>query len=192
MKKKGSLNLSINAVVVIVLAIVMLGLGLGFIRGIFGQGLSQVEDQLKQLENQRIDSLKANCDDELCLETKKVDLDKKVEKHIWMAINNRFDCELEYIEISVAGVPGGSDQFDDDSCVIIGSQGQCSDVSIETRPVLSLRPKEEETVILILNAASEASTTVYSYDVSVKGQCSMGNVDFYLDDKVTLDVNVKG
>ncbi len=33
--KKGSLNLSINAIVVLILAIAMLGLGLGFIRGIF-------------------------------------------------------------------------------------------------------------------------------------------------------------
>ena len=36
MKKKGSLTLSINAIVVLILAITMLGLGLSFMRNIFG------------------------------------------------------------------------------------------------------------------------------------------------------------
>ena len=37
MSKKGSLNLSINAIVVLILAITMLGLGLGFMKTMFGK-----------------------------------------------------------------------------------------------------------------------------------------------------------
>ncbi len=43
MNKKGSLSLSINAIVVLILAIVMLGLALGFIKTMFGKVSGQVE-----------------------------------------------------------------------------------------------------------------------------------------------------
>ena len=43
MTKKGSLSLSINAIVVLILAIVMLGLALGFIKTMFGKVSTQVE-----------------------------------------------------------------------------------------------------------------------------------------------------
>lgn len=53
-ERKGSLQLSINAIVVLVMAMVVLGLGLGFVRGLFGQGqqnLVKVIDN-NMLENQ--------------------------------------------------------------------------------------------------------------------------------------------
>ena len=49
--KRGSLNLSINAIVIIVLAMTMLGLGLGFVRNMFkdlGSTTNQVQEQVKQ------------------------------------------------------------------------------------------------------------------------------------------------
>ncbi len=42
MKKKGSLELSINAIVILVLAITLLGLGLTFIRGLFGKATDKL------------------------------------------------------------------------------------------------------------------------------------------------------
>lgn len=47
MKKRGSLNLSINAIVVLIMAITMLGLGLGFITGMFGDISKQVGSAVK-------------------------------------------------------------------------------------------------------------------------------------------------
>ena len=47
MRRKGSLSLSVNAIVVLILAITMLALGLGFIRGMFGKVSSQVEQQVE-------------------------------------------------------------------------------------------------------------------------------------------------
>ncbi|MFO7884696.1 MAG: hypothetical protein R6U68_07740 [Desulfobacteraceae bacterium] len=43
---KGSLNLSIQAIVVLVMAMAVLGLGLGFIRGLIGQGQGQFEEAI--------------------------------------------------------------------------------------------------------------------------------------------------
>jgi len=51
MLKKGSLNLSIEAIVIVVIAFVVLGLGLSFVRGQFksmGETTSSVQEQIKQ------------------------------------------------------------------------------------------------------------------------------------------------
>ena len=44
--KKASLNISVEAIIILILAITMLGLGLGFIRGMFGQVSTQLEQQI--------------------------------------------------------------------------------------------------------------------------------------------------
>jgi len=51
--KKGSLNLSIQAIVILVMAMAILGLGLGFIRTLIGQGQDQFTTAIDnaQLEN---------------------------------------------------------------------------------------------------------------------------------------------
>ena len=48
MRKKGSLNLSVNAIVILILAITMLGLGLGFVKGMFGKVSGQLEEKISQ------------------------------------------------------------------------------------------------------------------------------------------------
>ena len=51
MNKKGSLNLSIEAIVIVVIAFVVLGLGLGFVRGQFKsitETSSSVQEQIRQ------------------------------------------------------------------------------------------------------------------------------------------------
>ena len=56
-KKRGSLQLSINAIVILILAITMLGLGLSFIKGIFGgtvEKLKGIEKQLAEEERKTL------------------------------------------------------------------------------------------------------------------------------------------
>ncbi len=74
--KKGSLNLSIEAIVIVVIAFVVLGLGLGFVKGQFAQitdTSSSVQDQIQQ---QIMDDLRRSNNklsfpsDELSLEIK--------------------------------------------------------------------------------------------------------------------------
>lgn len=48
MNKKGSLELSVNAIVVLILAITMLGLGLGFMKGMFGKVSQNVDTAIGQ------------------------------------------------------------------------------------------------------------------------------------------------
>jgi len=58
MKKRGSLNLSINAIVILILAITMLGLGLAFMRNIFGGATEEFEKVSGTVEKQMIDQMK--------------------------------------------------------------------------------------------------------------------------------------
>ena len=58
MKKKASLNLSINAIVVLILAITMLGLGLTFMRNIFGGAAKEFTKVSGEVEKQMIDQMK--------------------------------------------------------------------------------------------------------------------------------------
>lgn len=44
--KKGSLNISVEAIIILIFAITMLGLGLGFIRGMFTNVTTQLEGQV--------------------------------------------------------------------------------------------------------------------------------------------------
>lgn len=51
MRKKGSLQLSINAIVVLILAITLLGLGLGFIKNMFSSTSAQFDVTNQQLKS---------------------------------------------------------------------------------------------------------------------------------------------
>jgi hypothetical protein len=48
--KKGSLDISIQAIVILVMAMAVLGLGLGFIRGLIGKGQAQFEEAIGSVE----------------------------------------------------------------------------------------------------------------------------------------------
>ena len=60
--KKGSLQLSINAIVILILAITILGLGLGFIRGQFGTLQGKFDEVSSQIENQVIEDIEKSGD----------------------------------------------------------------------------------------------------------------------------------
>ena len=58
--KKGSLSLSINAIVVLILAITMLGLGLAFIRGLFGGAVGKLQEIYAGLSEEDKKTLEAS------------------------------------------------------------------------------------------------------------------------------------
>ena len=53
MLKKGSLNLSINAIVVLILAVTLLSLGLAFITNTFGGATKELESSLQTIGEDR-------------------------------------------------------------------------------------------------------------------------------------------
>ena len=60
MKKKGSLNLSIEAIVIIVIAMTLLGLGIGFVKGIIGDTVDLSKDTLAKTKERISDDLRTS------------------------------------------------------------------------------------------------------------------------------------
>ena len=62
LKRKGSLQLSINAIVILILAITILGLGLGFIKKQFGALGAQFEEVSGEIKSEIITKIKQSGD----------------------------------------------------------------------------------------------------------------------------------
>ncbi len=62
LKKKGSLQLSINAIVILILAITILGLGLGFIKKQFGSLGEQFESVSSEIKAELVDKIRQSGD----------------------------------------------------------------------------------------------------------------------------------
>jgi len=81
--KKGSLELSVNAIIVLVMAIAVLGLGLAFIRGALTRGQEQV---FKAIDNAELDN-PASADHPAVID-KNVDAKIGVDSQIKMGVYN--------------------------------------------------------------------------------------------------------
>lgn len=85
--KRGSLELSINAIVIIVLAFILLGLGLGFIRSQF-KGIKETTGQVQeQVRQQILEDLRTG-DKKLSFPSERVLVDKGGVKDLAIGIKN--------------------------------------------------------------------------------------------------------
>ena len=109
MKKKGSLTLSINAIVVLILAITMLGLGLSFMRNIFGGATEEFTKVSGTVKKQMIDQMKAS-GKAIDLSRPKVDIKIGEKDQIFIGLRNDQQDLLSYTINSVdcEGLGGGS------------------------------------------------------------------------------------
>lgn len=98
LRRKGSLNLSINAIVVLILAITMLGLGLGFIRNIFGGASAKIGQALEAttLKNP------ADSSNPLTIENK-ITMKVKGEKEIEVGFYNTDSVEKNEVNLEIIG-----------------------------------------------------------------------------------------
>ncbi|MFC1686748.1 hypothetical protein ACFL0E_00115 [Nanoarchaeota archaeon] len=93
--KKGSLNLSIQAIVIIVIAFVILGLGLSFVRSQFKsmeETSSSVQDQIKE---QILDDLRTG-NKKLSFPTTEIKMSTSASKVIAVGIKNTKDKTLNF------------------------------------------------------------------------------------------------
>jgi hypothetical protein len=93
--KKGSLELSVNAIIIVVLAMTLLGLGLGFIRSMFkniGETVGTVQETVKQ---QILEDLRTG-DKKLSFPTQEVLIGKKESKDLAVGIKNTNPGTLYY------------------------------------------------------------------------------------------------
>ena len=93
MRKKGSLNLSVNAIVVLILAITMLGLGLGFMKGMFGKVSGKIDAAIDSADLKNPPSL----DDPLTLSTKTITVNRGGSAEVQVAFMNTLDTEPDVL-----------------------------------------------------------------------------------------------
>jgi hypothetical protein len=178
-KKKGDLNLSINAIVVLILAITMLGLGLGFMRNIFGGATAEFQKVGGTVEKQMIDQMRES-NKIVDLSRPKVKLKIGDKDSIYIGFKNDQPNEVAFAITSA-------------DCSVIGSDTDCgnageSDVWIETKRTPTTVQKGE-VYVLPINirtnpAAKEANT--YFFDIIV----SVGDAEQTRHVELTVDLVV--
>lgn len=176
MSKKGSLNLSIEAIVVVVIAFVVLGLGLGFVRSqftSFGGIAGSVQEQIKQ---QVLDDLRTG-DKKLSFPATEITLGKKEAQVTAIGIKDTKSGQLNYkLEITQTG---GDKLFGEDlSNNFLYSQEQDSLQATDTR-VIPIRITSE-------TASGTGQFKLAVYDVGTEGTLK----DLY--DSKTFFITVTG
>jgi hypothetical protein len=87
MKKKGSLSLSINAIIVIVIAFIFLGIAIGFIKGQLGASEETFSDVQGQVKQKIIEDLRTS-NKKLSFPTQTISLEKGQNKDIAIGVKN--------------------------------------------------------------------------------------------------------
>src|SRR3989338_1040193 len=95
MKKKGSLNLSIEAIVVVVIAFVVLGLGLGFVRGQFKSITDTSTSVQEQIRQQILEDLRTG-DKKLSFPATTLIIEKGESQDIAIGVKNTQNGELGF------------------------------------------------------------------------------------------------
>jgi len=108
MQKRGSLNLSINAIVVLILAITMLGLGLAFMRNIFGGATEEFQQTTGEIEKQMIEQMK-DTNQEISLSRPKIDIKIGGKQQIFIGLKNDQQKEIVYTINEIKCKPLGGD-----------------------------------------------------------------------------------
>ncbi|MGM5487686.1 MAG: hypothetical protein ACQESG_01930 [Nanobdellota archaeon] len=85
--KRGSLNLSINAIVVLILAITLLGLGLGFVKSMFDSAEAKFDVTDQELKTQVISEL-ASSGDKVTFKNKNFNTENGVPKDFYFGVRN--------------------------------------------------------------------------------------------------------
>ena len=108
--KKGSLELSINAIIIVVLAMTLLGLGLGFIRGMFKKITGTTETVQEQVKEQILEDLRTG-DKKLSFPSVNVNLERGSTTTIAFGVKNTKGVgNINFImDIRVTGAKGAAE-----------------------------------------------------------------------------------
>ncbi|MBN1502960.1 hypothetical protein JW930_05440 [Candidatus Woesearchaeota archaeon] len=193
--KRGSLNLSINAIVVLILAITMLGLGLGFIRGTFKSATEGIGKSLQSIDEGRKNAFLEDCNDDACLEVSSVKLEKNGKDTILLAIYNKLDCAIESWTDGTGTWDGAVIDIDKINCKTIDETASCSDITLSSFETQSVESRKKVLVPLDIFVKNSAKATTYRYSINVLGQCDHDNdpatPDLTMGKKLFLDVVVQ-
>jgi len=94
-RKKGSLQLSINAIVILIMAITILGIGLGFIRSQWTKLQDDMDDVSKEIKNQIIDQIRES-GKILSFNNVDIQIQKGKEDKFYFGVKNTYGQERKF------------------------------------------------------------------------------------------------
>jgi hypothetical protein len=145
LNKKGSLDLSTNAIVILILAIVFLGLGLAFVNNIFETMETEFEGAFDPLTQQRVERLKTS-DKVFDLESYTVDLRSEGRKIVFMLIDN---AEVNNVDWTITKKK---------SLVGAGLTANCPELSLSTVTATTTVLAKSDLVLPVLLKASKTDS----------------------------------
>ncbi len=169
-KKKGALQLSINAIVILILAITMLGLGLAFIKGLFGGTVEKLKGMTEQIEESERNELLSSPD--------KVTLPRviKIEgrtKELYFAIRNINQYDTNYYILMAADETGADlgERVNTIECFdAIGVENKeliREWITFETYETRMIENGGSDILPLIIKISPSAKPTTYSCEISL-------------------------
>ena len=183
MFKKGSLELSVNAIVIIIIAITMLSVGVYFIKTVFGGAAIKLADALNTIDEQTKSSFLDSCNEEVCVQGS-ASLEKGGKKTILMAINNRYDCSIDQ---PISGTDNGA-KISLSNCQLVDT-ANCNGLTINTLKLQIVDAGTKQPVPIVVSTNSKVVPGLYRYGVTVAGKCS-SSPDVRIDRTVYFDVQI--
>ncbi|NTV24378.1 MAG: hypothetical protein HGA85_08500 [Nanoarchaeota archaeon] len=188
MFKKGSLELSVNAIVIIIIAITMLGVGMFFIKSVFGGATNKLSEALGGIDEQTKNSFKDSCNDDVCIQDS-VELKKGETKTIMMVLNNKYDCMMNK-DGGSGGVAVGLDTtYGTNGCQSVGTNA-CSALKVDFIKVQPVGPGKKELLPVVLSAQSTVNAGLYRWALKVKGNCA-DSVESKIDKVVYFSIDLQ-
>jgi len=160
--RKGSLQLSINAIVILILAITMLGLGLSFIKGIFGGTVEKLKGIEKQLAEEERKTLLESYEEITFLQTR-IDVEGKSQSLNFAIRNNRaYDVTYRILGDDPQGEPTFKcfDALGSDAKAKLLQDPKM--IAFETYETRFVEQGKSDVIPLKINIKAAADPTIYS------------------------------
>jgi hypothetical protein len=193
--KRGSLQLSINAIVVLILAITMLGLGLAFMRSTFGGVVSQFEEVSAEVQKDMLERLEKSPEN-LVLNRVEMELRPGETKELYLAIRNDLDVtETFYIDEKVNNkAPSTTDcalgQETTYCCISMSGYSCATALSLSTFPRVTLDAGSSKVLKIEISADPKADKDTYMVPIRVQNHPQQ-QTDPLFDKVVTINVIVR-
>jgi len=170
MRKKGSMQLGINAIVILIIALAILGLGIGFVTKLFGDSTTRFVQIIKNADL----PFSADSTDQLVLETKSMDLRMKKAAQLRLSVYNDGGVEAD----TTIFMQGSNLAEEDPIGECLGTEGTNAEIAL-------ISPTQN-----INSGEAGAFSTMLKYENGDVGEY-ICTVTAYLDDNIDETDNIE-
>ena len=162
MSKKGSLNLSIQAIVIVVIAFVVLGLGLGFVRSQFGEIQKTSTAVQEQISQQILDDLRTG-NKKLSFPASKLVVETEEESVQAIGVKNTGDTNIDLtVAFEVKNADGTFDKFTSGDDVSFSTKdGTATGSILWDDSKQTLKPGESRVIPVTIKAPDKIGNYLY-------------------------------